>query len=326
MCAVASCFATTARAEEFYKGRTVNLVIGYSVGGGYDLYARLLARYIGGFIPGSPSIVPQSMPGAGSLKSILYLSGVAPKDGTVFGTFGRTMPLEPLFSGAKFDAQALGWLGSITSDVSLCVTWSTSPIKTWNDLMTGQAKLGGQAAGSDPDVFASILKTMFGSNARLITGYPGNNEQALAMERGEIDGYCGLSYSSLLSGHPDWLQEHKINIIVQAALEKSADLPDIPMLLDKTQDAKKLAALKMILSTQALARPYAAPPGLPPERLAMLRAAFDKTMVSPEFLAEAAKLGLDVHPVSGAALQELLRQVYANPPDVIALAKQSVGY
>lgn len=321
--------ADPARADaiaDFYSGHGINLVIGYSVGGGYDLYARLLARHIGAFIPGNPTVVPQSMPGAGSLKAAIYLSSIAPKDGTTFGTFGRTIPLEPLLQGARFDPRKLSWIGSITSDVSLCVSWSGSPVRTLDDALTKPAKFGGQGAGSDPDVFASILKKMLGANLQLVTGYPGNNELALAMERGEIDGYCGLSYSSLVAAHPDWLRDHKINILVQAALERSPDLPGVPMLLDRVTDPKQNAALRMILSAQTMARPYAAAPGVSPDRLAALREAFQRAVNSPEFRTEAQKLGLDVNPVGYARIDELLKQLYDNPPEVIAIAKQAVGY
>jgi tripartite-type tricarboxylate transporter receptor subunit TctC len=325
--AVMACGAARAQSvAAFYKGRNVNLVIGYSVGGGYDLYARLLARYLGRYIPGNPTIVPQSMPGAGSLKSIIYLATIAPKDGTVIGTFGRTMPLEPLMSGAKFDARKLSWLGSVTSDVSLCVTWQSSPIKNWDDLMTKTARMGGQGSGSDPDVFALILKNLFGSNLRLITGYPGNNELALAMERGEIDGFCGLSWSSLVSRHPDWIEGKKVNLVVQAALEKEPALGDTPMLIGKTDDARKLAVLKMMLATQELARPFAASPDLPGDRLAALREAFERTVADPEFLAEAKRLGLDVKPVSWRDIDAMLKEIYDLPDDLVATARQVGGH
>ena len=320
--------ALPARAEDpaaFYAGRNVNVVIGYSVGGGYDLYARLLSRYLGKHLPGTPTVIPQSMPGAGSLKSIMYLSGVAPKDGTTFGTFGRSMVLEPLFSGAKFDPRKLNWIGSITQDTTLCVTSVSSGIATWNDLMTKGARMGGQAAGSDPDEGANILRHLFGSNLKLVTGYPGNNEMALALERGELDGFCGLSWSSLLGRHPDWLRDHKINLIVQASATGAANNIPAPQIFSKTDDPKKLAALKLIFSTQALARPYAAPPGVAPERLAALRRAFLATAADPDFLAEAKKLELDVDPVSGPDLEKAIAEMYAQPPEVISLAKEAVN-
>ena len=310
----------------FFHDHTMTVVIGYSVGGGYDLYARLLSRYIGGFLPGNPTVVPQSMPGAGSLKAAIYLSSIAPKDGTTFGTFGRTIPLEPLLQGAKFDPRKLNWLGSITSDVSLCVSWQDSSIKTFEDLVAKPSKFGGQGAGSDPDVYASILKKTMGSKLVLVTGYPGNNELALAMERGEIDGYCGLSYSSLQATHPDWVRDNKVNILVQAALDRSPDLPNVPMMLDKVTDPKNRAALEMILAAQTLARPFVAPPGIPDDRLAALRDAFQKTVDSGDFRAEAAKLGLDVNPVGYQKAEALIQQIYTYPPDVVALAKQAIGY
>lgn len=311
---------------EFYAGRNVNIVVGYSVGGGYDTYARLLARYFGKYMPGNPTIVPQSMPGAGSLKSVMYINSVAPKDGTVFATFGRSLVLEPLFTGARFDPRRFSWLGSITQDVSLCVSWAASPIKTWDDLMTKHARMGGQAAGSDPDIYASLLKNLFGSNLKLVTGYPGNNEMALALERGEIDGFCGLSWSSLQSRHPQWLSEHKINLLVKATPSDGNDGIDAPMITSKTTDPKKLAALRLILATQSLARPYAAPPGLPPERLAALRAAFMKAVADPDFLAEAKKMRMHIAPVSADVVNAKLADIYDQPPEVIALAKHAVGY
>jgi tripartite-type tricarboxylate transporter receptor subunit TctC len=313
-------------AAEFYARRNVNLVIGYSAGGGYDLYARLLARHIGAHIPGHPTIVPQNMPGAGSLRAVMYLSTAAPRDGAVLATFGRTIPLEPLMSGAKFDPRKLGWIGSITSDVSLCVTGASSPVKTWDDLMTKSARMGGQASGSDPDVYALILKNLFGSNLRLIPGYPGNNDLALAMERGEIDGFCGLSWSSLASRHPGWLAGKQINLIVQAALEKDPLLPGTPMLTEKTNDPNKLAALRMILATQALARPFAAAPDVPPERLAVLRAAFDSTVADPAFIAEAKRLGLDVNPVGWQKIDATLKDIYDLPSDLVDLARQAQSH
>jgi tripartite-type tricarboxylate transporter receptor subunit TctC len=309
---------------DFYADHNVNVVIGYSVGGGYDLYARLLSRFFADNMAGKPVVVPQNMPGAGSLKAVLYLNAIAPKDGTVFGTFGRSLVLEPLFSGAKFDPRKFSWLGSITADSSLCVTWAGSPIKTWDDLMTKSARMGGQAAGSDPDVYANILKTLFGSNLRLVTGYPGNNEMALALERGELDGFCGLSWSSLQARHRDWITGHKINIITKASAGGDDGIA-APQMMDKLMDPKKRAALHLILATQAMARPYSAPPGVAPERLAALRAAFLKTVNSPEFRAEADKLGLDVNPVPAEAVEKNLEEIYSQPADVIALAKQAVG-
>jgi len=311
--------------ESYYKGRSLNLVIGYSVGGGYDMYARLLSKYIGDHLPGKPMITPQSMPGAGSLKAISFLYAAAPKDGSVFGTFGRTMPVEPLLGTAPFDARKLTWLGSVTSDVSICVSWNSSPIKSFDDLVNKPSNMAGQGAGSDPDVFASTIKNLFAAKLKLVTGYPGSNEAALAMERGEVDGECGVSWSSLNSTHPDWIRDKKLNILVQVGLEKHPDLPDVPLLLDLAKDDEMRSILKVIVASQTFARPFAAPPGVPDDRKAALRTAFEDTMKDPAFLDDAKRLGLEVRPVSWQQIDQLMAEIYATPKDVLAKAKAAVG-
>ena len=191
--------------EDFYRGKTVTILVGFTAGGGYDLYARLLGRHIGRHIPGNPPIVVQNMPGAGSLKATQFVYGVAPKDGTVLATVSRGMATEPLLNDAKFDATKLTWIGSITSETSVCATWQTSPVKTWDDMFKREFTLGGSATGADPDTFALILRNVFGAKVKLVTGYPGGNDINLAMERGEVDGRCGWSWSSLKS-QKNWLR------------------------------------------------------------------------------------------------------------------------
>jgi tripartite-type tricarboxylate transporter receptor subunit TctC len=310
--------ADAAGVEDFYKGRTVSIIIGYSVGGGYDTYARLLSRYIGDHIPGRPSVVPQNMPGAGSIKAANYIYGVAPKDGTAIATFGRTIPVAPLLAaaGAAFDATKFTWLGSISKDTSLCVTSAKSEVKTWNDFLAKPSAFGGEGAGADPDVFVHLYKNVFGAKARLVTGYPGTNDVALAMERGEIDGFCGLSWSTLKSRHADWLNNKSINLIVQAGLKKEPELPDVPFAIDLATNQEQLQIVKLMLVSQEIARPFAAPPGLPADRRTALIAAFDQTMKDPAFLAEAMTQGLDVDPVSAAAIDALLAEVYATPKSI----------
>lgn len=320
--------AAPTRAEtvaDFYKGRTISLVIGYSVGGGYDLYARLLAQHLGAHIPGNPTIVPQNLPGAGSLKAANYLYAVAPKDGSVIGTFGRGMGMAPLLGEAHYDGTRFTWLGSITSDVSLCISWKTSPIKSWHDMMTKPFTAGGEGSGSDPDVFALAIKNVFGARIKLVTGYPGTADIALAMERGEVDGLCGISYSTLTSKHAAWLTGKEIHILVQAALKKDKALPDVPLLIDDAKTAEQKQILKLILASQAMARPFAAPPGVPAERKAALRQAFDQTMRDPAFLADAQRLKLDVNPFSGQEIDALLAELYATPKAVIAKATQAIA-
>jgi tripartite-type tricarboxylate transporter receptor subunit TctC len=304
--------------EDFYKGRNLSIIIGYSVGGGYDTYARLLSRYLGDHIPGRPNVVPQNMPGAGSIKAANYIYGVAAKDGTAIATFGRTIAVAPLLAaaGAAFDGTKFTWLGSISKDTSLCVTSAKSEIKTWDDFLAKPSTLGGEGAGADPDVFAHLYKNVFGARSKLVTGYPGTNDVALAMERREIDGFCGLSWSTLKSRHPDWLNNKLINIIVQAGLKKEPELPDVPFAIDLARTQEQHQIVKLVLVSQEMARPFAAPPDLPADRRTALLAAFDRTMKDPAFLAEAKIQDLDIDPVSAKDIDALLAEVYATPKDI----------
>jgi len=319
--------ATAAGVEDFYKGRTLSIIIGYSVGGGYDTYGRLLSRYIGDHIPGRPTVVPQNMPGAGSIKAANYIYGVAPKDGTAIATFGRTIPVAPLLAaaGATFDGTKFTWLGSISKDTSLCVTLSKSDIKTWDDFLAKPSTFGGEGAGADPDVFARLYKNVYGAKAKLVTGYPGTNDVALAMERREIDGFCGLSWSTLKSVHPDWLNNKSINIIVQAGLRKEPQLPDVPFAIDLARSEEQRQIVKLVLVSQEMARPFAAPPGLPADRRAALLAAFEQTLKDRAFLAEAKMANLDVDPVSAQEIDALLAEVYATPKNVTDKAAKATS-
>ena len=311
--------------EEFYKGKNISMLIGFSVGGGYDLYGRHLAKHMGKHIPGKPTIVPQNMAGAGSLRAANFLYSASPKDGTHIGTFARTTGINPLLeSGATFDGTKFTWLGSVTNDISLCVTWHTTNIKTWKDFIEKPVTLGGQGPSSEPDIFANLYKNVFGAKVKLVAGYPGTNEITLAMERGEVDGLCGLSWSTIKTRHAQWVKERKINLIVQASFKKAPELQDVPLVMDQTQDREKLAIMKIFLAAQEMARPFAAPPGIPEDRKAALIAAFDATMKDPEFLEDAKKMNSDVAPVSANELDALLAELYATPKDVIQKAGQAV--
>ena len=326
-CLVLLAAALPARAqsvEEFYRGKSISLLIGFSVGGGYDLYARHLARHMGKHIPGQPTIVPQNMAGAGSLRAANFLYSAAPKDGTAIGTFARTTGINPLLeSGATFDGTKFNWLGSVTDDVSTCVTWHTSPVKTWKDFLEKPVTLGGQGPSSEPDIFARLFKNVFGAPMKLVAGYPGTNEITLAMERGEVDGLCGLSWSTIKTRHAQSLRDKKINVLVQASFRRAPGL-DAPLVMELTKDPEKLQILKLILAAQEMARPFAAPPDIPADRKAALVAAFDATMKDPEYLAEAQKLNIDVNPVSAKALDDLLAELYATPKDVVQKASQAI--
>jgi tripartite-type tricarboxylate transporter receptor subunit TctC len=317
--------AYAAGVEDFYKGRNVTLVIGYSVGGGYDAYARLLGRYFGKHIPGNPAIVPEQMTGAGSLRSANFIYSVAAKDGSVFGTFSRSMGISPLVDKAEFDSRKFTWLGSVTDDNTTCVTWNTSPIKTWDDFLTKPSKFGGEGAGADPDIWTLLYKNVFGAKARLVSGYPGTNDTVLAMERGEIDGLCGISWSTIKSRHPEWLTSHSVNIIVQAALKKEPEISSVPLAADLAKTPEQLQIIKLLLVSQAMARPFAAPPDIAADRKAALLSAFDATMKDADFLAEAQKLSFDVRPVNATAIDAMLAEVYQTPKDVIARATKAIS-
>jgi tripartite-type tricarboxylate transporter receptor subunit TctC len=312
--------------EGFYRARTLTVLIGHSAGGGYDLYARTLARFLGRHIPGQPVVVPQNMPGAGGLRLANYLYAVAPKDGSVIGTFSRSIPTLPLLAPpAAFDGTKFTWLGSMSGDTSLCLTGGKSPVKTWRDMLTMPAVMGGQSAGSDSDIYARLYKNVLGARIRLVTGYPGTNDITLAMERGEVDGICGLSWGTIKIAHPDWIRDATVNFLLQAGLKKDSELPDVPFTLDLVDDAEKKQVLYLHFAPQALGRPFAAPPGIPPDRRTALIEAFNDTMKDPDLLAEAAREKMDMHPMRGDEIDALVRELYATPPDVVAKAAKAIS-
>src|SRR5258708_4138770 len=237
------------------------MAIGFSVGGGYDLYARLLARHLGKHIPGQPNVIPQNREGAGSERATLYLYNAAPKDGSVIGTFSRSMAMAPLLAKSPFDAPRLSWLGSISSDVSVCMTWHTSPIRTFDNMLVNPFTMGGLGKEADPDVFALVLRNVFGAKLKLVSGYPGTNEASLAMERGEVNGVCGISWSTFKSRHADWMATRKVNLPVQFGLRREPDIPDVPAGIGLVKGEEQTKMIPLILSGQAMARPLASAPG-----------------------------------------------------------------
>jgi tripartite-type tricarboxylate transporter receptor subunit TctC len=326
---LAVAFAHRAQADavaDFYRGRNITVIVGYTAGGGYDLYARALSRHMGKHIPGNPNFVVQNLTGAGSLNAANNIYNVASKDGTVFGTFARGLPMEPLIGTAKvqFEPTKFTWLGSGTNEMSVCATWHTSPVKNWNDMLSKDFAVGGEGAGSDPDTFAVLLKNVFGSKLKLVTGYHGTSDITLAIERGEVDGRCGWSYSSIKSTRPAWLPEKKLNILIQLAMAKSPELPDVPLITDLANDRQK-QILKLVLSRQVVGRPFAGPPGIPDDRKQALRKAFDETLKDPAFLEEAQKTKLDVNPVSGAEVDALMAELYRTPKDIVEEARRAIA-
>jgi tripartite-type tricarboxylate transporter receptor subunit TctC len=308
-------------APDDFAGKTISIVVGFSSGGAYDLYARILGRYFGHHLAGDPRVIVQNMPGAGGLKAAGYLYSVAPKDGTVIGTFARGNVIAPLLGEGQFDSRQFNWLGSVTDDVNVCLSWQTSPVKNWDDLLTRPFAVAGQGPQADPNVYAGLVREMFHAPINLVSGYPGSSEIGLAMERGEIDGVCALSYSTIKSTFAEKLESKQFNIIFQAALKPSPDLPDVPFLLDKARNDDDRQLLALIMGVQGMARPFLAPPGVRPERVTALKNAFAATMHDPEFLADAEKSKLDIRPVSADDVSALVNKLYDTPKPVIEKAK-----
>jgi tripartite-type tricarboxylate transporter receptor subunit TctC len=328
--AAAAAFLLTASAQaqnpaDFYRGRTVDLYVGYSVGGAYDLYSRVIARHLGAHIPGNPTVLVKNMEGAGSLRLANWLYRVAPKDGSVMGMIGRGTGFDPILGqqGAQFDGTKFTWLGSANHEVSVCVSFEgRGGITRFEDLLTKEMTVGGTGGSADTDQFPRVLNGVLGTKMKIVSGYPGGNDVVLAMERGELQGRCGWSWSSVKATHGAWIAEKKINVLVQLSLQKHPELPDVPLVTDLAKTDEQRQILRLIFARQVMGRPYLAPPGLSAERVATLRKAFMDTMADPEFLADAEKSQLEINPVSGTEVQKLVDEVYRTPPEVAKKAAQ----
>jgi tripartite-type tricarboxylate transporter receptor subunit TctC len=310
--------ANAQTATEFYRGKAVDLDIGYSVGGGYDLYARLIARHLGKHIPGNPAVVTKNMEGAGSLRLANYLYSAAPRDGSVIGATSRGAPFDPLLNekGAQFDASKFSWIGSANNEVSVCVALTSSGITKFDDLLTRPLTVGSTGIGDDTYQFPTLLNAVLGTKFKIINGYPGSNEVSLALERGEVEGRCGWSWSSIKATRMNWIANKRITVLAQLSLSKHPDLPDVPLIMDLAKTDEQRQMFKMIFARQVMGRPYLAPPDLPADRLAALRQAFAATMADRDFLSETEQNKFEINPVSGEQLTTLVDEIYHTPPDV----------
>jgi tripartite-type tricarboxylate transporter receptor subunit TctC len=327
---LALCPILAARAQgpaDFYKGRSIDLYIGYSAGGGYDVYARVLARHMGRHIAGNPTIVPKNMPGAGSLVLANWLYKVAPRDGTAFGIIGRGVAFDPLLGSTKaqFDAARLNWIGSMNDEVSVCAAWHTTGITRLEQVMRTELTVGGTGPAADTDQFPKVLNGTIGTKFKLIAGYPGGNDIDLAIERGEVMGRCGWSWSSVIATHKRWIDQSKINVLVQLSLRKHPDLPNFPLVMDFARNDEEKQMFKLIFARQPMGRPFLAPPEVPPERTTALRKAFMDTMQDAAFIAEAEKMQLEINPVSGDAVQQIVREVYQTPRSVAGKVAEMIN-
>jgi tripartite-type tricarboxylate transporter receptor subunit TctC len=322
-----------ARAEpvaDFYAGKTVRIIVGYGPGSGYDVYARLLERHLGKYIPGHPEVITQNMDGAGSLRAANFLYNAAPKDGTAIGMVSRSIASIPIIGGAgsegaKFDSAKFLWLGSLNNEVSVAAAWHTTGIKTIDDVKQRELVVGATAFGvDDSTVFPAVTNALFGTKFKWVLGYRGGTEMNLAMERGETYGRVGWSWSSIKSINAEWLRDKKINVLLQLSLAKHPDLPEVPLIVDMARNEKERQALELIFSRQAMGRPFLAPPDLPQERAKALQAAFWAAVNDPALRAEADRMKLEVNPVSGPDVAAMVERMYKAPPDVIELVKRIV--
>ncbi len=320
MVTVLAC-AEPARAQsvaEFYAGKTVNIYVGYSPGGSYDYYARLFARHIGKHIPGNPTVVIQSMPGGGSLRAANYLYSVAPKDGTALGVLTQTLMLEaPLGTpGVKYDATEFNYIGRMTGVLEVMLSWHEAQAKTIEDVRKYETVAGGTGPTSPTEGYPRLLNAFAGTKFRIVSGYGGTTEIMLAMERREVDALEN-SWNSVVRTKKDWIDNKKINVLVQAVLERSKELPKVPTLVEMGSTPEGKAALAFYTSSAAVSRPLVGAPGIPADRLKALRDAFQATTRNPEFLADINKSGSEFDPASGEYLQDLAKKVAATPRDIV---------
>lgn len=314
--------------SDFYKRKRITLYVGYTAGGGYDRYSRTLARYMGKHIPGKPRFVVKNRPGAGSMILANEVFASLPQDGTVMANIGRGMPTEPLLGNkeAKFDARKMHWIGSMNNEVSVCAVWHTVPVNFWDDLKTRGAVLGGTGTGSDTDTFPTVMNNLLGTKLQLVTGYPGGNDINFAVERGELEGRCGWSWSSVVSTRGQWLKSGKIKILLQMSTSKHPDLPNVPFIMDFAKTDADLKILNLIFARQLWGRPYNVGPGVPKARVAAMRAAFIATMKDKRFLKDAKRQKLELAWVDGVTVQKKIAELYSFPKEVIEGAKKATTY
>ena len=307
-----------AQTNDFYRGKQIQILIAGTAGGGIDIGARIVARYLGKYLPGNPTLVAQLMPGAGGIRMIDYMNSVAAKDGTVIGIVPPGPIIEPLIGKrqASYRMTDFASIGAMTKEVSLCLSWGASKFKTIQDAINQQMVVAGTGAGSSPDIYPVVLNDVLHTKFKLITGYQGTKETMMAIERSEVDGRCGWGWSSLKSTATEWVRDHKINLLLQLALEKNPNIP-APLVMDLVKDPADKQLLTLLFGPLSLNKPFFGPPGMAPERTAELRHAFIQAMQDPELRAEVVKLtGEDLEPTSGEDMQKLLTQIYATPEAV----------
>lgn len=314
--------AAAQSAADFYKGKNVTVLVGFSAGGGYDQYARVLARHMGRHIPGNPDMIVQNQPGAGSLNAVRQLDATQPKDGSVLGTFNPGLITESLTdpTKVKFNFNEVAWVGSVTRDFRVCYMWHTTGVKNWEELVKDpEVILGGTGKGTGSYVNGAILRNLFGIKVKHVLGFPGSADQRLAIERGELEGDCG-SWSSV---PPEWIRDRKVNPIVTFSPVESPELPaGVPYVGKFATNDVQTQTLEMLIASGELGRPFIMSKAVPKDRLAVMRKAFDLTMVDKQFLDEAQKQMLPVNPIDGEEAAKIIDKIYKMPPAIVAKAKE----
>lgn len=324
--AAASALAETPDAGAFYKGKTVTLITSTGVGGTYDVVARLVARVMPRYLPGHPTIIVQNMPGGGNVLATNYMYNIAPKDGTAIATIHSAMPLHQVLDprDVRYDAGRFAWLGSTGPQNEVILVWRTAGIKTLEDAREREIILGGTGVASGIVIIPAVMNRLLGTKFKIVTGYRTSEDVNLGMERGEVQARA-FGIDSITSQHPDWIAEHKVTFLAQAGARRDKRMPDVPLLteLAKTDEQRQMFAL--VSSAPALGQPYVAPPGVPPERLVLLRQAFAATLKDASFLAEAEKIRFNVEPMSAEDVSRIVHDTTHAPADIVAKTKAAVG-
>lgn len=312
---------------DFYKGRNLNWILSAGSGGGYASYARTFAPHFGKYIPGNPNIVIQHMPGGGGIRASNFLYSIAPKDGSTIGLVHSSVPFAPLYGikAAAFDPRKFNWIGSIATALTMCVSWRKSGVTSIKDLYEpGKFMVGGTGAGSQMETLPALLNQLIGTKIRIISGYKGGNNVYLAMEKGEVNGRCGGLVSSINSTRPEWFSKNMVAVPIVISMKRSKLFPDAPAAAELIKDPKKRKVLQLALAPTGMDRPILAPPGVPAERIAALRAAFSKTMKDPGFLKDAARLKLELDEVPGPEVAKIVAEAYDTPAEIVQTAKDAM--
>src|SRR6202051_3210975 len=314
------------RVEEFYKSHAITMLVRSGAGGGYDVYGRALARHWTDHIPGHPNIIAKNLPAAAGLGAASTLYNGAEHDGSVIGAFTNGAAMDPLFGnpGAHYDSLRFNWLGSIGKLENVCATWHTSSVKSIADARAGEVIVAAAGATSNSAIVPKLLNALIGTRFKVVSGYDTSSGLTMAVERGEADGICGLSWSTIRASRPHWIKDNALNVLVQMGLAKLRDLPEVPSALDLVDGAESKAVMELILIRQEAGRPFATPPETPADRVAALRQAFADTLADPDFIGEAAKTQLEVVPVTGEGFGKMVAEAYAAPKAVVGRAAELV--